>query len=238
MLWLQRKASASPVLFRASSIYSSLIEGSGIDVSDYERMKEENMQTKEFVQIEDLQNAYRFAKHHALNEKNLLHAHALLSSNLNITDSQKGQWRTKQVQVIKYGVSGSEVLYTAAKPEQVQSEMESLMNEVTAVLRGNSLTYDKAFYYASLLHYSFVKIHPFADGNGRAARLLEKWFLARIYGNVVWAIPSEANYWQHRSEYYLNLQNGKTFEELNLSKSVQFLLMLPQSFSIIKKFYL
>ncbi|WP_220392957.1 Fic family protein [Chitinophaga lutea] len=29
-----------------------------------------------------------------------------------------------------------------------------------------------------MIHLVFVKIHPRADGNGRSARLLEKWFLA------------------------------------------------------------
>ncbi len=39
------------------------------------------------------------------------------------------------------------------------------------------LSIEEIFYYASYMHIVFVNIHPFNDGNGRAARQLGKWFL-------------------------------------------------------------
>ncbi|MBL0098191.1 MAG: Fic family protein [Bacteroidetes bacterium] len=33
-----------------------------------------------------------------------------------------------------------------------------------------------------MIHLVFVKIHPLNDGNGRSARLIEKWFLAQKLG--------------------------------------------------------
>ena len=38
------------------------------------------------------------------------------------------------------------------------------------------------FYPAALLHRGLAKIHPFEDGNGRVARLLEKGFLSEQRG--------------------------------------------------------
>ena len=35
------------------------------------------------------------------------------------------------------------------------------------------------FFWASWIHLMLALIHPFSDGNGRLARLVEKWFLAQ-----------------------------------------------------------
>lgn len=43
----------------------------------------------------------------------------------------------------------------------------------------------------------FVKIHPWNDGNGRSARLLEKWFIAQKLGPKAWFLQSEKNYYRH-----------------------------------------
>ena len=75
----------------------------------------------------------------------------------------------------------------------------------------------------------FVNIHPFVDGNGRATRLIEKWFLARKLGDHAWFITSEKNYWVNRPAYYKNLQNGANYYEVKYERSIPFLLMLPNS---------
>jgi Fic family protein len=75
-----------------------------------------------------------------------------------------------------------------------------------------------------------VKIHPFDDGNGRCARLLEKWFLARKLGEKAWLIPSERHYYQHHQLYYRNIRAlGLEYETLNYAQALPFLLMLPAS---------
>jgi Fic family protein len=77
----------------------------------------------------------------------------------------------------------------------------------------------------------FAKIHPFADGNGRAARLLEKWFLAEVLGPAVWGIPTEKYYYDNREQYYKGLNIGinyyETLEQLN--KTLPFIIMLPKA---------
>jgi Fic family protein len=76
----------------------------------------------------------------------------------------------------------------------------------------------------------FVKIHPFNDGNGRTARLLEKWFLNTKLGEKAWYIGSEHFYYKNLQNYYHNLASvGLFYEELSYSKSIPFLLMLPNS---------
>lgn len=92
------------------------------------------------------------------------------------------------------------------------------------------MTTEEVFYYAVYIHLAFVNIHPFNGGNGRAARLLEKWFLAKKLGERVWYIQSEKYYYKHVNSYYKNLSRlGLFYEALNYNNAMPFLLMLPQS---------
>ncbi|MEO8399609.1 MAG: Fic family protein [Ignavibacteriaceae bacterium] len=79
----------------------------------------------------------------------------------------------------------------------------------------------------------FVKIHPFQDGNGRAARLLEKWFLIEKLGEKLTAVQLEKNYYKNLSNYYLNIrQIGMDYDHLDYSKSLKFLLMTITGISL------
>ncbi|HEY3134904.1 MAG TPA: Fic family protein [Blastocatellia bacterium] len=66
--------------------------------------------------------------------------------------------------------------------------MQEVFEDVRSLKR-QSQDFASVFYYASLLHLVFVHTHPFQDGNGRAARLLEKWFLASYLGKRAGQIP-------------------------------------------------
>jgi Fic family protein len=85
------------------------------------------------------------------------------------------------------------------------------------------------FYYASLVHLWVAKIHPFMDGNGRAARLAEKWFLASKIGFSAWSIHSEKYYWDNRPEYYQNIALGYNYYALHWDRCIPFILMLPKA---------
>lgn len=67
------------------------------------------------------------------------------------------------------------------------------------------------------------------DGNGRAGRLLEKWFLSAQIGEVAWTIKSEEHYAKNRSTYYQNIHIGIDYYHLDFDKSLPFLLILPQA---------
>ena len=220
--------------FTHSSVFSSLIEGSGIDMDSYLFNKETGYQNKEMRQIDDLIKAYQFARTHALNYKNLLEAHKILSVNFDMQPKYKGKLRDVEIRVGNYFVT----VYVATPAKELASEMTAFFKEIDVLLKRKKYTYNEAFYFASMVHLVFVKIHPFADGNGRAARLLEKWFLAKILGAEAWAIPSEVNYWVKRENYYDNLKLlGKTYDAVNYENALPFLLMLPTAFGLSKKYY-
>jgi len=67
--------------------------------------------------------------------------------------------------------------YEAAELNILKNEYEKLWKEIDRLVN-QEMTTEEVFYYAAFIHHAMVNIHPFGDGNGRIARLLEKWFLA------------------------------------------------------------
>ena len=107
--------------------------------------------------------------------------------------------------------------------------MSLLWNDIEE-LKKDSLSTTEVFYFAAFIHIVFVNIHPFEDGNGRAARLLEKWFIAEKLGKKAWYLQSELNYYTHVNDYYKNINRiGIFYEQLDYSKALPFLLMLPNA---------
>ena len=96
----------------------------------------------------------------------------------------------------------------------------------------SKLTINEVFFFAAMIHLVFVKIHPWNDGNGRSARLIEKWFLAQKLGDKAWFVQSEKKYYQQHQTYYKNiLLLGLEYLDLDYSQALPFLLMLPNSIS-------
>ncbi|MCB0297093.1 MAG: Fic family protein [Calditrichaeota bacterium] len=113
------------------------------------------------------------------------------------------------------------------EPENVSKEMRAFFEQLAKLLV-QKLTRTETFYFASLTHLRFAHIHPFSDGNGRAARLLEKWFLAENLGREAWKLPSEKYYKEHQETYYKTINLGVNFYELDYDRCLPFLEMLPQ----------
>jgi Fic family protein len=106
--------------------------------------------------------------------------------------------------------------------------MEKFFNNLKRLVK-TKLSLTETLYYASILHLVLLKIHPFEDGNGRMARLLEKWFLASQLGPEAWNIPIEQYYYQNLSAYYRNVHIGFDYEAVDYQRSLPFLFMLPQA---------
>lgn len=211
----------------ASSLYSSKIEGNTLDANSFFRNRKNKSfpKKKEVQEIEDLVNAYKFASENNLNKTNFLKSHDILSKSL-LPLKQRGKVRKEQV-----GVRDSKTLkpvYLAVEPQFVNKELTKLFADITELLK-RDLTYKEVFYYASMIHLWTAKIHPFMDGNGRAARLLEKWFLVSKLGLGLWSVSSEKYYWDNRPEYYQNIALGYNYYALYWDRCLPFLLMLPDA---------
>ncbi len=210
-----------------SSVYSSKIEGEDVDVDSYFKHRFLNVQYEPDYtkRADDLYAAYAFMEENPLTAENLLEAHRILSQNL-LASSQRGRIRNNPMFVLN---EEDRIEYIACEPSKVTQELERLMQDISSLLQ-SSLDPIEIFYYASYIHLVFLKIHPLQDGNGRTARLLEKWFLREKIGPQATMIELEKNYYLHKKAYYNNIRKiGLEYETLDYGKSLDFLLMTISS---------
>ena len=220
----------------ASAVFSSNIEGNTLDLNSFSNAKlfgKNFPQHKEEQEIEDLIQAYIFAEENTLTEKTFLQCHKISSSTL-LPESQQGKYRNQKVGV--FGKSG--LIYMAVEEEHVEKEMKILFEEIDFFcIKNNPLSSPyqgeintmKIFFFASYIHLRFVHIHPFMDGNGRMARILEKWIIANCVGKNIWSVQTEEIYKNNRQQYYDSINIGVNFYERDYNKAFPFLSLLPNN---------
>lgn len=226
--WSKTKKAEIPVDYfqfykSVSSVYSSKIEGVDIDFDSYFKHKFLKVEFKPDYtrKADDLYAAYDFIDTNRLSIDNLKKAHSLITTNF-LPVSQQGKIRNNSMFVLN---SNDQIEYVAAEAKIVGDELDKLFRDVEKLLNAD-LNQHEVFYYASFFHLAFVKIHPFQDGNGRTARLLEKWFLLEKIGQDATSIQLEKNYFVKLKDYYNNIKKlGLEYNELDYGKSLDFLLM-------------
>ncbi len=213
-----------------ASVFSTKIEGEEIDLDSYIKHKKFGISylpdyTKK---IDDLYAAYDFAKENALSKTNIEEAHKILSANFLPTD-KRGKLRTSNMFVT---TDEGKIEYVAISPYELEAEMQLWYQDLN-ILLNQELNTEEVFYYAAILHLTFVKIHPWNDGNGRCARLIEKWFIAQKLGENAWFLQSEKYYYLNHDLYYSNIRKlGLEYPDLDYAKALDFLLMLPKSLNL------
>jgi Fic family protein len=170
-----------------ASVYSSKIEGVDIELDSYIKHKAMHLEFKPDYtkKTDDLYNAYQFAKSNPLNTLTISVARGLLSKNIDETHKQ-GELRSNIMYVI---TDDGRIEYIAASPYELKAEMDKWYADLD-LLRNTTMSAEEVFFYAAMLHLTFVKIHPWNDGNGRSARLIEKWFIAEKLGEKAWFLQS------------------------------------------------
>jgi Fic family protein len=211
-----------------SAMASSKIEGEQMEIDSYVKHKMLNIEYQpDLVQKpNDLYGAYLFAQKNELTQSNFLKSHTLIASHL-LPKSKHGVCRTGNMVVMEHKTG--RIQYEATPADQVKKLFDVLWQDIEQ-LKKQKLTHQEVFYFASFIHIVFVNIHPFEDGNGRAGRLLEKWFISEKLGVRAWYVQSELNYYTNVNDYYKNLNRlGVIYEQLDYAQALPFLLMLPNS---------
>jgi Fic family protein len=210
-----------------ASVYSSKIEGATIELDSYIKHKRFHIEFQpDYIRkIDDLYLAYEFASERRPGKEMIAQMHALFTRHI-LSTNWLGRFRNQNMFVT---TKDGRIEYVAASPFEVATEMDKLYADLETLLT-SELTILETFFFASMLHLVFVKIHPWNDGNGRSARLLEKWFLAQKLGEKAWFVQSEKHYYTNHETYYNNIRAlGLEYPTLNYTNALSFLLMLPKS---------
>lgn len=102
-----------------------------------------------------------------------------------------------------------QVLHAAPDAKYVKGLVEQLLNDTMPRYA------DDALLQSLLFHYVFAFIHPFIDGNGRTARLIEESILMKHF-NLDLCIPISASILQDKKMYYKTFKSGQKFGESHL----------------------
>lgn len=113
-------------------------------------------------------------------------------------DKDPGLWRTGPI-----GVSGADGSLEYRGPDA--GEVASLMGEVLAWLAAEEPDTD-VFVKAAMAHLNVTSVHPFRDGNGRIARIVQSLVLARGGFGSPEFFSIEEYLGEHTGEYYAALR--------------------------------
>ncbi len=137
-----------------------------------------------------------------LTEERLFNWHAALfpTGRSGMRDITVGAWRTGPMVVVSGGIGHEKIHFKAP-------EAKILAKEMTAFITWfNSPTGMDPVLKAALVHFRFVTIHPFDDGNGRIGRAIAEMALARADRTLERFYSMSAQIEAERKPYYNALE--------------------------------
>lgn len=156
-------------------------------------------------------------KYH-LREETIRSFHKLVTFEVPHEHNVPGNYRNGKVEV------GSTAHGGVYKPPKILEDVKNLMKEFIKWINSDEILSLDPLIRATLAHYHFSLIHPFWDGNGRTARLLETVILE---ANGIKYVPKMlANiYYQNVDDYYIAYSKTiKLQKENDVSPFLEFVL--------------
>lgn len=179
---------------RIRSIHSSLkIEANSLSLLEVRDVINGHLVLGDQKEIQEVKNAYEaYEKISEINPTSITELKKIHGIMTYKTVNESGIFRKGEEGVF----SGDECIFIAPPPHMVPE----LMNDLFSWVR----KYEGSVHpliMSAVFHYEFVFIHPFADGNGRIARLWHTVFLYR-WRSVFGYIPLESQIEKYQTEYY------------------------------------
>lgn len=182
-----------------SSLFSARIEGNPLTLSEVSGKASKDQRKNEVFNILKAMHMVHQREKRDLTTSFLLQLHQKVMTGL--TESKlKGNFRSEQSAI--FNAAGI-AIYLPPPPRQIKPAMERLLKFLNS---------DKESFVpirAALAHYSFEKIHPFLDGNGRVGRLILQATLQKSGYGMKGLLSVEEYLDSNRAYYYSALEAGE-----------------------------
>ena len=179
---------------RIKSIHSSLkIEANSLSLSEVRDVINGHLVLGDQKEIQEVKNAYEaYKKIPEINPTSISELKKIHGIMTYRTVNESGVFRQDEEGVF----SGDKCIFIAPPPHMVSGLMNDL---ISWMKRSEGVVHPLIL--SAVFHYEFVFIHPFADGNGRMARLWHTVILYR-WRNIFEYIPLESQIERFQTEYY------------------------------------
>lgn len=176
-----------------SSLFSARIEGNVLTLDEIGRSKDDQAKLEVFNILKALNSTHR-EKKKTITGKDLLNIHKVVMNGLS---SEAGKFRREMGAIFN---SAGVAIYVAPPPYQILTLMGGLFKFI------NGTQEELLVVKACLAHYTFEKIHPFLDGNGRVGRILLQTVLQKSGYGMKGLTIVEEYLDNNRSQYYSALE--------------------------------
>ena len=179
---------------RIKSIHSSLkIEANSLSLSEVRDVINGHLVLGDQKEIQEVKNAYEaYKKIPEINPTSISELKKIHGIMTYRTVNESGVFRQGEEGVF----SGDKCIFIAPPHHMVSGLMNDL---ISWMKRSEGVVHPLIL--SAVFHYEFVFIHPFADGNGRMARLWHTVILYR-WRNIFEYIPLESQIERFQTEYY------------------------------------
>jgi Fic family protein len=170
-------------------------------------------------------------KSNSLSNRLIKHAHTVVLNSIRGENIQMGEYRDSDAWVNGNNLNDAQFI-----PPQ-PSEINDLMEDLQAFIQ-NQNSFIPPLIKIAIIHYQFLTIHPFRDGNNRMALLLITLFLINERILLKPSLCLSDYFEKHRTFYYDNLMAVRTNN--NMTKWIQFFLesviqTVEYNISVLKK---
>lgn len=187
----------------------------------------EDIRAKKIFNSEKEQNifniieAYELTRNLEVNKDNIKRVYDTLMHNVDLGENKLDEkyYRASEVEIgaIAKGINSNLI-------EDKMNELINFINETIKMKTTNVSKIVALFIFNSLVHYQFLYIHPYYDGNGRMARIVSGWSNNKI-SNIFNYIPISEVISYDKNNYYQAIQNVRdSYKSIDATYFVEFII--------------